>query len=344
MTLTISIPTYNRVKELCVLLDEIYRQASELPNGALGVVVSDNASTDNTPEMVDAMRQKFAGRSVDLKYRCNETNVGFSPNVISSVENAAGDYVLIMGDDDSFEPGALKYLLGQISAHPEADVFFLKPIEYDCELLSRAAESAVESDEVCVYGDGVKYIEAARGFPPALVSGYVVRKSAWLASGAADFAYSMCVHMLAVARLLLRHMVAVEICRPCIKYRGGQTNSTWSRDELYPFRFYLDSLMAVKLMPTDADRHALKILRHLSMRTIAFYLLRQKVTGHPFDSRQFYDYYRRAQNGLDFYSFVVAAIRMSPTFVLRIVFGRWIRKINERIGFCWEGESKHEDQ
>ena len=27
---------------------------------ALGVVVSDNASTDNTPEMVDAMRQKFA--------------------------------------------------------------------------------------------------------------------------------------------------------------------------------------------------------------------------------------------------------------------------------------------
>ena len=341
--LTISIPTYNRANELRVLLAEIYRQASELPNGALGVVVSDNASTDNTQEMVDAMRQKFAGRSIDLKYSRNEKNVGFSPNVISSVESAAGDYVLIMGDDDSFEPGALSYLFEQISEHPEADVFFLKSIEYDCELLHRVSESMVESGEVRVYGDGVTYIEAARGFPPALVSGYVVRKSAWLASGAADFAYSMCVHMLAVSRLLLSHVAAVEICRPCIKYRGGQTNSTWSRDELYPFRFYLDSLMAVKLMPSDADRHALKILRRLSMRTIAFYLLRQKVTGHPFDSRQFHDYYRRAHGGFDFYSLAVAVIRMSPAFVLRIVFGRWIRMVNQRIGFCWKGESKNEN-
>ena len=339
MTLTISIPTYNRAKELRVLLDEIWCQASELPNGVLSVVVSDNASTDTTTEMVESMRQKFAGRSVALEYRRNETNVGFSPNVISSVEKVSGDYVLIMGDDDSFESGTLRYLFEQISEHPEADVFFLKSIEYDCELSRRVSESTVESSDVRVFSDGVKYIEATRGFPPALVSGYVVRKSAWLASGAPDFAYSMCVHMLAVARLLFRHVAAVEICRPCIKYRGGQTNSTWSRDDLYPFRFYLDSLMAVKLMPSDADHHALKILRRLSMRTIAFYLLRQKVTGHPFDRRQFYDYYRRAQNGLDFYSFVVAVIRMSPTFVLRIVFGRWIRKINKRIGFCWKGES-----
>lgn len=340
MTLTISVPTFNRAKELRVLLDEISIQARDVPDGALSVLVSDNASTDDTATVVDSMRRKLADQLVELKYLRNKTNIGFSPNVIKAVENAAGEYVLIMGDDDSLEPGTLKFLLDQMSFHPETDVFFLRSVEYDSDLLRRMSEPTVDPCDVRVFGDGVKYIETVRGFPPALVSGYVVRKSAWLASGAADFAYSMCVHMLAVTRLLLRHSEVAEILRPCIKYRAGQTNSTWSRDSLYPFRFHLDSLMAAKLMAPVADRHAVRILKRLSMRTIAFYLLRQKVTGHPFDHEQFYSYYRRANYRLDGYSFAIAVVRMSPALLLRIVFGRWISKINNRMGFCWKGEKE----
>ena len=67
MTLTISIPTYNRAQELEVLLSEILSQVRDVSQADVNVLVSDNASTDGTVRMVDSMRQKFAERSVELK-------------------------------------------------------------------------------------------------------------------------------------------------------------------------------------------------------------------------------------------------------------------------------------
>ena len=341
MILTISIPTYNRTQELEDLLEEVLSQVQEAPAGTVDVLVSDNASTDGTARMVDSMRRKFAERSVELRCVCNDENIGFSRNVINAVGKSDGEFVLVMGDDDSLEPHSIGFLLEAIDRHRDADLLFLRSTEYASDL-SRRVSSVTDGDAVGeqIYGDGVEYIYSKRGYPSALVSGYVVRKAAWISSMPDDFAYSICVHMLAAGRLLLRHSRAVEIKRPCIKYRGGQQNTTWSRDELYPFRFYLDSLMAAKIMEGEADRRALNVLRNLSLRTIAFYLLRQKVVNHPFAEEQFSDFYRRARGGLSIYSVVIAVIRLSPRFMLRVLFGRWIRTINARMGFCWKGETK----
>lgn len=344
MILTISIPTYNRAQELADLLEEILLQAREAPAGTVDVFVSDNASTDGTKAMVGSMVEKFAKCSVGLKYVCNETNVGFSRNVINAVGNADGEYVLIMGDDDNLEPHTLPFLLDALKRHRDGDLFFLKSIEYTSDLSRRVSPVATEGvDDERVYGDGVEYIYSKRGYPSALVSGYVVRKSAWLSGAPDDFAYSISVHMLTAGRLLLGHSVAVELARPCIKYRGGQQNTTWSRDELYPFRFYLDSLMAAKIMDAESDSRALRILKRLSLRTIAFYLLRQKVVGHPFAKRLFADYYRRALGRPCLYSMAIALIRMTPAFVARMLFGSWVKKVNERTGFQWKG-TKDENQ
>ena len=344
MILTISIPTYNRAQELEALLEEILLQVRAVPVGTIDVLVSDNASTDGTREMVGSMAAKFAKCSVVLKYICNETNIGFSRNVINAVGNADGEYVLIMGDDDSLEPHTLPFLLGAFKRHSDGDLFFLNAIEYTSDLSRRVSPVATEDvDDELVYGDGVEYIYSKRGYPSALVSGYIVRKSAWLTGTPDDFAYSISVHMLTAGRLLMRHSVAVELTRPCIKYRGGQQNTTWSRDELYPFRFYLDSLMAAKIMDAEADRRALKILKRLSLRTIAFYLLRQKVVGHPFAKKLFADYYRRALGHPSLYSMAIALIRMMPAFVVRMFLGGWVKKVNERTGFQWKG-TKNENQ
>ena len=344
MILTISIPTYNRAQELEALLEEILLQVREVPAGTIDVLVSDNASTDGTREMVGSMAAKFAKCSVVLKYICNETNIGFSRNVINAVGNADGEYVLIMGDDDSLEPHTLPFLLEAFKRHRDGDLFFLNSIEYTSNLSRRVSPVTTEDvDDELVYGDGVEYIHSKRGYPSALVSGYVVRKSAWMSGAPDDFAYSICVHMLTAGRLLLRHSAAVELTRPCIKYRGGQQNTTWSRDELYPFRFYLDSLMAAKIMDGEVDRRALKILKRLSLRTIAFYLLRQKVVGHPFAEKSFEDYYRKALGHPSLYSLAIALIRAMPAFVVRMFLGGWVKKVNERTGFQWKG-TKNENQ
>ncbi len=345
MILTISIPTYNRAQELEALLEEILLQAREVPSGTVDVLVSDNASTDGTKVLAGSMAEKFAKYSVELKYVCNATNIGFSRNVINAVGNADGEYVLIMGDDDSFEPHTLPFLFEAFKRHRDADLFFLNSTEYTSDLSRTVSPPATEYfDDELVYCDGAEYIHSKRGYPSALVSGYVVRKSAWMSGAPDDFAYSICVHMLTAGRLLLRHSRAVEIRRPCIKYRGGQQNTTWSRDELYPFRFYLDSLMAAKIMDGEVDRRALKILKRLSLRTIAFYLLRQKVVGHPFAEKSFEDYYRKALGHPSLYSLAIALIRAMPAFIARMLLGGWVRKVNERTGFQWKGETKNENQ
>ena len=90
-------------------------------------------------------------------------------------------------------------------------------------------------------------------------------------------------------------------------------------------------------MDAETDRRALKILKRLSLRTIAFYLLRQKVVGHPFSKKLFADYYRRALGRPCLYSMVISLIRMTPAFVARMLFGGWVKTVNERTGFQWKG-------
>jgi len=340
MILTISIPTYNRSRELEDLLSEILLQAKEVRPGSFNVLVSDNASTDNTAHMVETMRRRFAAQSLELKYIHNDENVGFSRNVISAVGNADGEFVLIMGDDDGLEPNTIGLLIDKLQGFGGLDIVFLKSLEYDESLsypTSSESEENISGEQF--YADGIEYIYSRKGYPPALVSGYVVRRSAWVSSAPEDFAYSICVHMLTAARMLLGHSGAAEITRPCIKYRGNQQNTTWSRDELYPFRFYLDSLQATKIMAVESDHRGLEILRSLSLRTILFYLLRQKITGHPFAREQFLRYYRNARGQFGLYSFAISFLWIVPGFLLRIVFGRWMKKINERTGFAWNEES-----
>ena len=71
--LSICIPTYNRAKILEVTLKRIIGQINELDNRNLvSLFISDNASTDNTQEVV----QRFARQEVHIEYHCNEKNLG----------------------------------------------------------------------------------------------------------------------------------------------------------------------------------------------------------------------------------------------------------------------------
>jgi glycosyltransferase involved in cell wall biosynthesis len=71
------------------------------------VFVSDNASTDNTEEVV----REYCARYPGLRYTRNATNVGFDGNVVACIDNAAGEYVAFFSDDDLAPPGLLAGLV-----------------------------------------------------------------------------------------------------------------------------------------------------------------------------------------------------------------------------------------
>jgi glycosyltransferase involved in cell wall biosynthesis len=109
--LTIAIPTYNRDNFLDRCLSCILEQLDD--NSLVEVIVSDNASTDSTNNIVMSYKQIYP----NIIYICNETNLGFDGNFRQCFNKAKGKYLLCIGDDDILLPGAVKFILAILSAH-----------------------------------------------------------------------------------------------------------------------------------------------------------------------------------------------------------------------------------
>jgi hypothetical protein len=118
--LSVCIPTYNRAHLLRVALQALLPQVKQAGN-LVEVWVSDNASPDNTPEVVEASRSLGP-----LRYSRNASNLGYHGNTVKlSTELATGEYVWVLGDDDVLMPGALRRILDALQANREIDSFYL---------------------------------------------------------------------------------------------------------------------------------------------------------------------------------------------------------------------------
>lgn len=105
--LSICIPTWNRAQFLKLSLDSIKEQLSDIDNSKLEILVSDNCSTDSTPELV----RSYMDEGMPIQYNRNEENIGPDRNFLKCAEMAKGKYVLLAGDDDILLPDSISYLL-----------------------------------------------------------------------------------------------------------------------------------------------------------------------------------------------------------------------------------------
>lgn len=110
-SLTIAIPTYNRLQELSESLDRVIKY-SEGKN--IEILVSDNASTDGTKEYM-LMLQK---NNPMIKYYRNPKNLGFDGNFLNCLEKANGEYIWLLGDDDFMLDGAVDSIFLAMSKNP----------------------------------------------------------------------------------------------------------------------------------------------------------------------------------------------------------------------------------
>ncbi len=85
----------------------------------LELIVVDNASTDNTDEVI-------SGYLADprLRYYKNATNIGLTPNHCRGLELARGAYILFVSADDRLLPGHLRRCLDYLEAHPSIDMVY----------------------------------------------------------------------------------------------------------------------------------------------------------------------------------------------------------------------------
>ena len=117
--LTYGIITYNRSKYLKKSLKSVLEQVGN--DELVEVLVSDNCSEDDTKEVVQEFQKKYK----NLRYHCNETNVGAEGNIHAALRHSKGEYVVVAGDDDYQADGSLYILLTHIYAHRDCALFYM---------------------------------------------------------------------------------------------------------------------------------------------------------------------------------------------------------------------------
>ncbi len=111
---TIGVPTYNRAAHLGHALAQILGQDFR----DIEVIVSDDASTDSTPDVVRNFRDQR------LVYRRNESNLRIPGNLNAVLERAKGEYIIFLHDHDSFHPSLISQMVRVLEARPEIGFVF----------------------------------------------------------------------------------------------------------------------------------------------------------------------------------------------------------------------------
>ncbi|WP_432986484.1 glycosyltransferase family 2 protein [Dactylosporangium sp. CA-233914] len=95
-------------------LPAVTRSVLEQDHTNLELVISDNASTDDTEQVVRAL----AAEDPRIVYHRQSENVGLLNNFVSAMHRATGTYLRWIGDDDAMEPNCISRSLRAFAEDP----------------------------------------------------------------------------------------------------------------------------------------------------------------------------------------------------------------------------------
>lgn len=108
---SVGLPTYNRAKYLPQALDLLRAQTYR----DIEIVVSDNCSTDDTPKICS----EYAKKDPRIRYVRQQENIGQQLNFRFVINEARGEYFMLAGDDDWWDPALVATLKSVLDHNPE---------------------------------------------------------------------------------------------------------------------------------------------------------------------------------------------------------------------------------
>lgn len=147
--LTLAIPSFNRSTKLLSLLRNIDGTLLNLGfKEQIEIIVSNNGSSDSTAsDLASYLKQRT--RSVSsLRVFNQETNIGFDLNVKFLYENALGQYLWFLSDDDILYPDAIERIFTELKTRmPSILLFeFQQPAGTADKVLSKLVTPGLHSD------------------------------------------------------------------------------------------------------------------------------------------------------------------------------------------------------
>lgn len=144
--LSVCIPTFNRAPFLRHAVESVFLGLGPGTVHRVEVVVSDNASTDETSQVASELKAKHA----TFRFQSQPENLGFDANYRSSIMMARGKFSMTLGDDDWFEAGGVERILKILEVHPGLSGLTVRANGYSAngELISEVPAGAHGLTEV----------------------------------------------------------------------------------------------------------------------------------------------------------------------------------------------------
>lgn len=116
-TVSVIIPVLNRKELLLRCLDSIVKQTYR----PLEVIISDNGSTDGTPETAKEWATDHASDAFNVRI-VSEMTPGACAARNHGLTYAKGEYVLHFDSDDTMRPELISKAISEFEKHPDADI------------------------------------------------------------------------------------------------------------------------------------------------------------------------------------------------------------------------------
>lgn len=214
--LSICIPTHNRAKFIRDALQSIVEQASN----EIEIVVSDNASDDNTQEIVEAFKTVFS----QITYSRSPINLGPDRNFLRIIQLAKGEYCWFLGSDDKIEEGAIAKVLLLLKEQPDLTGITVNNSGYDFSLKNRIFMQPVGDFVENVLFDSWEECFKRLFLNIGFISCQVFKRSLWLDVVAAKDVEKYCnayVHLYIMGHMIKQASKWLYFHQQCIGYRSG---------------------------------------------------------------------------------------------------------------------------
>ena len=224
-SLTIAIPTYNGSKYIETALDSIINEINTNNLNCVNILVINNASSDNTEKIV---QDKLSSTNIPSTYIRNQSNIGYDRNILEIFNEASGDYLWIIGDDDALEIGSILKILNILELNPKIGVIQVNFNHYDRNLESIVDVVPMSMDKTFHSAD--EFLLCAQG-RYSLVSSLIL-KMKFLKTNNFNWAIGKnFIHVYAMMKLLMLGDSFI-VASPLVKFRTGSTVTGTSGDSI----------------------------------------------------------------------------------------------------------------
>ena len=185
VTFTVALPVRNGAEFLREALDSVLAQSHR----DFEIVVSDNASTDATPQIL----AEYAARDPRVRVSRSEQPLGHAENVNRSVSMARNQWVKFICHDDLFEPDCLETLASVVrELPPGVGVVGNAEAHLYSNGVRQAADAPVDATVTVPGREWLRtYLSTGARVPIPALTNALVRKDVWEAAGTFDTRFSL---------------------------------------------------------------------------------------------------------------------------------------------------------